>query len=157
MRTSVGLLPLALKSNHAYQCKNTRHPQRRDPHTEFPLALRKRFAKLIVPFVRRDFRGLFHAVDGRHHSGPSHRCQVQPSPSGQDHHLDTHDVVRGQRRNHCAQAFSSISLGQQLQSVNFGAHRGHRAIKQCPRSRPAQASPLANAGRKDTCLSLSRT
>ena len=122
--SSPGLLPLASQCNHAYQCKNTRHPQRRDPHTEFLLALRTRFATLIVPFVSRDFRGLLHALDGRHHSGPSHRCQVQPSSSGQDQHVDTHGVIRGQRRYHCAQDLSRISLGQQLQSVNFWVHRG---------------------------------
>ena len=57
--SSPGLLPLASQCNREFQCKNTRHPRMRDPHTKFPPALCAKFAKLIVLFVSRDFRGVF--------------------------------------------------------------------------------------------------
>ena len=49
--SSLELLPLASHCNHEFQCKNTRHPRMRDPHTKFPPALCAKFAKLIVPFL----------------------------------------------------------------------------------------------------------
>ena len=57
--SSPGMLPLASQCNHRFQCKNTRRQQMNDPHNKFPPALCTRFAKLIVLFVSRDFRGLF--------------------------------------------------------------------------------------------------
>ena len=92
--SSQELLPLASQCNHGFQCKNTRHPWRSDPHTpnSFPHCAQH------LPILSQV--GTF---------GDFSRSQ--PSPSGQDLHLDTQDLIRGQRRYHCAQDLSSISLG----------------------------------------------
>ena len=55
----LGLLLLISQCYHEFQCKNTRHPRRSDPHTEFPPALCTTFANSSFLFVSRDFRGLF--------------------------------------------------------------------------------------------------
>ena len=54
-----GMWPLASQCHHGFQCKNTRRQRTNDPHTKIPPALCTRFAKLIVPFVSPDARGLF--------------------------------------------------------------------------------------------------
>ena len=71
--SSLELLPLASHCNHEFQCKNTRHPRMRDPHTKFPPALCAKFARRIVPFCESGLSGGLHALDRRRHSEPSNR------------------------------------------------------------------------------------
>ena len=131
--SSQGLLPLAPQRNHES------HP---------PPAVCAQFAKLVAPFVSRDSHGFFTLWSDAHRSGLSCRCQALPSFCRQDHLVGTHDVVRGQRWNHCTQDFPSIPLGQQLQGVSFSPHPGNQASQQRSCSGSVQVSPLANVRRQ---------
>ena len=92
-------------------------------------------------FCESGLSRIFHTLVRRHRSGLSCRCQALPSFCRQDHLLGTHDVVRGQRWNHCAQDFPSIPLEQQLQGVSFWPHPGNQASQQRSCSGSAQARP----------------